>query len=128
VADTFIDPAAHAEKHKKSLRKLRLPALTQIKIGLPSPLLTQIKARPGAARQHFSMCRWLFMFGLAMFIGAMGAAASAQQQPARRGGAQEEHRLALSKCDVCHIVASDLGSAISFASVALRAKLLRCSQ
>ena len=33
--------------------------------------------------------------------------ASAQQQPVHRGGAQEGHRLALSKCDACHIVASD---------------------
>ena len=55
-----------------------------------------------------AMCRLLFIFGgLAMFVGAMSAAASAQQQPARRGGAQEGHRLALSKCDVCHVVASD---------------------
>lgn len=43
---------------------------------------------------------------LPMLVGAMAAAAGAQQ-PTPRGVAQEGRRLALSKCDVCHIVAAD---------------------
>jgi mono/diheme cytochrome c family protein len=43
---------------------------------------------------------------LAMLVGVMAAAASGQQ-PAHRSAAQEGRRLALGKCDVCHVVASD---------------------
>jgi cytochrome c2 len=44
---------------------------------------------------------------VAMLIGAMAATASAQQRAHRGGPAEEGRRLALSKCDVCHIVASN---------------------
>jgi mono/diheme cytochrome c family protein len=43
---------------------------------------------------------------LAIFVGVMAAAASAQQ-PTHRSTAQEGRLLALAKCDVCHVVASD---------------------
>jgi len=54
-----------------------------------------------------AMCRRGFIAGFVILIGVMASPASAQQQPVHRGGAQEGHRLALSKCDACHIVASD---------------------
>ena len=43
---------------------------------------------------------------LALLVGAMAAAASAQQ-PVHRSAAQEGRRVALGKCDACHVVASD---------------------
>jgi mono/diheme cytochrome c family protein len=52
------------------------------------------------------MCSWSWTALLAMLAGAMAATASAQQ-PTHRSAVQEGHRLALSKCDVCHIVAAD---------------------
>ena len=52
-----------------------------------------------------AMCRLLLIFGgLAMFVGAMSAAAA---RNTNRSPRQEGHRLALSKGDVCHVVASD---------------------
>jgi mono/diheme cytochrome c family protein len=53
------------------------------------------------------MCRRSLIAGFVTLVGAMAAEASAQQQPASRGRVQEGHRLALSKCDACHVVASD---------------------
>jgi len=46
------------------------------------------------------------MTSFAMLVAVMTATASAQQ-PAISGAAPEGHRLALSKCDVCHLVARD---------------------
>jgi len=43
---------------------------------------------------------------LAVLVAAIGGAASAQQ-PTGRAATQEGRRLALGKCDVCHVVASD---------------------
>ena len=43
---------------------------------------------------------------VAIVIGLSAAAAAAQQLPPR-DAAKEGHRLALNKCDACHIVASD---------------------
>jgi mono/diheme cytochrome c family protein len=65
--------------------------------------LIWIKAGRGAARQHFRMNRTTV---LALLVGAMATTASAQT-PAHRSAAQEGRRLALSKCDVCHVVAAD---------------------
>ena len=53
------------------------------------------------------MSRWSLIAVFVMLVGAAAASVSAQPQSARRGGAQEGHRLALGKCDVCHVVASD---------------------
>jgi mono/diheme cytochrome c family protein len=44
--------------------------------------------------------------GVAIVIGLLAAAASAQHA-APRGPVEEGHRLALTKCDACHIVAAD---------------------
>jgi mono/diheme cytochrome c family protein len=49
------------------------------------------------------MCRTAAV-ALAMLLGATAAASA--QQPAGHSAAQEGRRLALSKCDVCHIVAA----------------------
>ncbi len=42
---------------------------------------------------------------MALLVGGMTAASA--QQPSHRSAAQEGRRLALGKCDVCHVVASD---------------------
>ena len=44
---------------------------------------------------------------LVLVIGIVSVVASAQQRPGHRGDVQAGHRLALSKCDVCHVVASN---------------------
>jgi hypothetical protein len=53
------------------------------------------------------MIRLLSLIVFLMLSGTMAATAMAQQQPGHRGSAQEGKRLALGKCDVCHVVASD---------------------
>jgi mono/diheme cytochrome c family protein len=52
------------------------------------------------------MSRRLWTTALAFLVGATAAGASAQE-PAQPSAEQQGRRLALSKCDVCHIVASD---------------------
>jgi mono/diheme cytochrome c family protein len=49
---------------------------------------------------------WSRTIILAMLVGVLAGAASAQQR-AHRSAAQEGRLLALGKCDVCHVVASD---------------------
>lgn len=52
------------------------------------------------------MYSWSRTALLAMLVGTMAAAASAQS-PTPRGATQEGRRLALGKCDACHVVAAD---------------------
>jgi mono/diheme cytochrome c family protein len=73
------------------------------------------------------------MMALGLLVGAMAATAGAQQ-PGDRTGAQEGRNLALSKCDVCHIVASNQryrplipGYAPSFYDVASRSNTTAAS-
>jgi mono/diheme cytochrome c family protein len=60
----------------------------------------------GRARQTAGMRTRYWTIFSALLVAAMAPAMSAQQ-PTQRSAAQEGRRLALSKCDVCHVVASD---------------------
>jgi cytochrome c2 len=53
------------------------------------------------------MYSWSLIALLGVFIGVTAATASAQQQPPHQSSVQQGRRLALSKCDVCHVVAAD---------------------
>jgi mono/diheme cytochrome c family protein len=54
-----------------------------------------------------AMTRLLSPIVFVVLSGTIAVTATAQQGPDHRGSAQEGKRLALGKCDVCHVVASD---------------------
>jgi mono/diheme cytochrome c family protein len=53
------------------------------------------------------MIRLISLIVFVMLSGTIGTTATAQQKSDHKDSAQEGKRLALGKCDVCHVVASD---------------------